>query len=151
MFEGLEKEPSLGSWTLQLSLASCGPLLALMITEKCVSLGPGGPILTLFQYSFIGVVSVLIASILSAVTPDSVVEGRWVWVLPVVLFLIAFASEALRHIREVTYMFYVRPGEGEAGWLMVLLTMPTWSCCSYSLTMSLWRRHRAGQRNSLPR
>lgn len=93
------------------------------------------------QYVFIGVASSAFAFAISTIAFGATVEGRWVWIIPVALFLAALVSESYRHIREVKYMFYVGPGEGEAGRLLLLLTLPTWSCCCYSLTMSLWRRH----------
>jgi hypothetical protein len=91
-----------------------------------------------------------IASLISTIAFSATVEGRWVWVIPVALFIAALATAGYRNIREVKYMFYVGPGEGEAGWVLFLLTLPTWSCCCYSLTMRLWRRHRHAKQSSPP-
>ena len=102
------------------------------------------------EYVFLGVVSSAIASVISTMALGATVEGRWVWIIPVALLVAVLASEGYRNIREVKHMFYVGPGEGEAGWVLLLLTLPTWSCCCYSLTMSLWRRHHNGKQASPP-
>jgi len=150
MFEQLEEKGSFGSWAIQSLLAYFGPLVLLIITWSYLSAGEDSPILTLCEYVFIGVVSSVLAAGISSVAFEATVRGRWVWIIPVALFLAALASEGYRNVREVTYMFYVGPGEGEAGLGLVLLTMPTWSCCCYSITMILWRRHHDGNQSSPP-
>jgi hypothetical protein len=150
VFEQLEDEPSFGSWAIQFFLAYFGPLVLLMITAHYLFVGEDSPALTLCEYVFICVASSAIASVISTIAFGATAEGRWVWVIPVALFIAALASEGYRNIREVKYMFYVGPGEGEAGWVLLLLTLPTWSCCSYSLTMRLWRRHHNAKKASPP-
>jgi hypothetical protein len=141
MFEQLEDTPSFGSWAFQSLLAYVGPLVLLMIVWHYLSAGEDSPVLTICEYVFIGVVSTAFASGISKIVSGATAEGRWVWILPAALFLAALADAGSRNMREVKYLFCVGPGEGEAGWCLVLVTMPTWSCCCYSLAMSLWRRH----------
>jgi hypothetical protein len=150
MFEQLDDGPSFGSWVFQLLLAYFGPLVLLMITWAGLVTGEDSPGLTLCEYVFIALISSAIASIVSTIASRATVEGRWVWVFPTALFLVVLVDAASRNMGEVKYMFYVGPGEGEAGWGLMLLTMPTWSCCCYSLAMNLRRRHNGPEESSHP-
>jgi hypothetical protein len=143
MFEQLRKEASFGSWAAQLCLAYVGPLAALMIASYRLSPGPDSPLRTLCEYVFIAVAGAALASVIA--TAFDATEGRLVWTVPAGLFFAVLAIEAHRNIRDLTYLFYAGAGEGEAGWLLFLLTIPTWGCCWYSLVMSLWRRRKNGK------
>ena len=150
MFEQLEDRPSFGSWALQLLLAYFGPLVLLMIAWACLSTGEDSPGLTLCEYALIAVISSALASVVATIDSRATLEGRWIWIVPLSLFLTALASAGCESMREVKALFYVGPGEGEAGWVLTLLTLPTWSCGCYSLAMSLRRRHDSRDQSSRP-
>jgi len=81
--------------------------------------------------------------------PTSTIEGRWVWLAPVGLVTLAVIGHLIGgHTSEIRQLFYVGNGEGEGGWVLVLVTLPTWGCCWYSAVM-LWRRKQR-QRKVLP-
>jgi hypothetical protein len=48
---------------------------------------------------------------------------------------------------SLTGVFVHPPNQGEAGWFIVLLTLPTWGCCCYSAVM--WRHRRIVKRTSV--
>ena len=70
-------------------------------------------------------------------------HGSRAWILPVLLEGAALIWEiAWGRAASVWHGFFwvAGPGRGEEPWLVVLLTLPTWSCCSYSAAM-WWRLH----------
>jgi hypothetical protein len=150
MFGQLREEAPFGSWAVQLGLAYVGPLAILMIASPYLFHGPDSPLLTLCEYLFIGFVSAALASGIAVTAFDATAEGRLVWIVPAGMFFAAPAIEGHRTVRELRHLFYTGPGEGESGWEMLLLTMPTWGCCCYSLVMRLWRRRDNGKGAAAP-
>jgi hypothetical protein len=75
--------------------------------------------------------------------PRAAKEGRWVWVVPMSFFLLAFIRDALMsslpHV--LTEFFYPGPN-GESGWALMLITYPTCAAILYSLGMFYASRRR---------
>lgn len=142
MFEEAEREYSFVSWLSQLLVASLGPALTLAVAES-----PFNPQDTLvwqiLQYLFLAVIAFAFAILISAIFRSSALEGRWVWALPaaVELPLAAWALVSDGPMSMVHgLVFSPGPGQGEGSWGVVFLTVPTWSCCCYSV--AIWWRLR---------
>ena len=79
--------------------------------------------------------------------PRAAKEGRWVWVVPMFFFLLAFIGDALMSSLPHVLTEFFHPGpNGEAGWALMLITYPTCAAGLYSLGMFLASR-RDRQRN----
>src|SRR5579885_586336 len=80
--------------------------------------------------------ALVFAILLHRMRPCSIEEGRWVWVLPILVFLLALiASVATSGFESATREFF-HPGlNGEARWVLLLVTGPTCSSAIYSLAM----------------
>lgn len=141
MFESIGEDISFGAWVTQLLLAYTGPLLALGLLESVVHWADT-PAATALQYLLIAILAVVLSLSVAFVFPNSSREGRWTWVLPAALELIVLLALYSHSLAQMRTLFYVPPGEGEAGWGIVLITLPTWSCCCYSGAMWYWRKRR---------
>lgn len=144
MFDDDDWVPSWISLGLQSILAYWAPLIAAMLLESSlrVHFSPFSAAEHVVNYGLIALLAVALAFGVSTFFADSADAGRWVWVLPVAVVLFCFFWELSSHgLSEATLLFYIGdPTMGEAGWGMVLLTMPAWSCCSYSAAMYCRRR-----------
>jgi hypothetical protein len=139
MFGETERGLSFGAWVLQLVLAYCGPVLGLGLVERSVR-WTDTPATTLLEYVIIAALSGLLSLAVLLVAPDSSREGCWIWALPAIIGAVVLIVLCSRGFAQMLTLFYAPPGEGEAGWAIVLLTLPTWSCCCYSAAMWGWRR-----------
>jgi hypothetical protein len=75
------------------------------------------------------------------VFPSASRSGRWVWVLPLLIFTAVFIWETtLFPFRQTILDFFYYGAEGEASWGFVVITFPTCSCIIYSLAMYLGDR-----------
>jgi hypothetical protein len=64
--------------------------------------------------------------------------GRWIWVIPVSTFAVAFLAALLSNPRKALPEFFgVRGGENEEGLAAIFITLPTLACCSYAVGISL--------------
>src|SRR5579875_1641429 len=146
MFEEVEPDRSFASWLLQLLLAYFGPLIVLGITEALLNI-PDTMAPQILEYVAVGVFSAGAAALVSTVVPNALREGRAVWILPAGVEIIGILSELIPHgLRSASLFFFYTPGQGEEAWGVLLLTLPTWSCCCYSAT-AWWRlRNRTHQR-----
>ena len=146
MFEQVGEGYSFGSAIAQLFLSYVCSFGALAVVSRILP-GPESGSETALCYLSVAVGNSLVAYLLSWRFPRTAVEGRWVCALPVVIELVVFVGDLLRGGATRT-LFYVGPGEGESGWLLMLQTYPAWGCLCYSLMM-IQRRH--SSRRSLQR
>ena len=148
----IEREFSFFGYGFQLVLAYFGTLIGLFIfaiTLEHVAAPTDTPAWAVVEYLFDLLVAVALALAVSRLAPTSTIEGRWVWLAPVGLVTLAVIGHLIGgHTSEIRQLFYVGNGEGEGGWVLVLVTLPTWGCCWYSAVM-LWRRKQR-QRKVLP-
>jgi len=148
MFQEIERPFSFAGWVLQLIFAYCAPVIVLAVLDGAIH-ATDSAAWQVFNYGVVCLLSVAAAWGMSALVVGSVREGRWVWVLPASVELLCviamFFSEGLS---GPVALFYTGNGPmaGEESWGVVLLTIPTWSCCWYSVTM-YWRRRR---QNNVP-
>lgn len=128
---------SLLSWAAQLFLSTLGPFILLASTEVALNHNLNQVVEGI---ACLGI-AMLMARLLHRVLPRSATAGRWVWVLPTVLFLAMFTWTALlSDLRSaLTDCFWPGP-DGERGWIQALVTLPTLSSIVYSSVM--WFRTR---------
>ncbi len=143
----IEREWSFVSWVLQLLLAYCGTLAALFRIEIALN-GTDSIPWQLLSYLLALLIGAALALVISAVAPWSANAGRWVWVIPVCFLVSCGVIDAIYVPSDLRYYLFMdpRPSEGESGWVVVLVTLPTWGCCWYSATMR-WRWRRRLRRN----
>jgi hypothetical protein len=74
------------------------------------------------------------------VFPRAARTGRWVWALPMFMWLVFFIGDLIHFsfAHVVTEFFF---GTGEDGWGAILATLPTCSCILYSAAMALAAAH----------
>jgi hypothetical protein len=97
------------------------------------------------SYAFLAAMGLAMALLVSMMARAAMREGSFIWVLPVGLEIAAVIWQLFSEgvVSTLHGLFFTPgPGLGEESWGMVLLTLPTWSCCSYSATM--WWRLRRG-------
>ena len=86
-----------------------------------------------------------LALLVHRIFPGSATAGRWIWAMPTLLFVLAFASVAVGHGPAYALSDFIDPGpSGEAWWLVVTVTYPTCSCVLYSIGM-IFASNRAGR------
>jgi hypothetical protein len=140
MFEEAPADLTFPSWLLQTLLAFCGPLLILAVPEVLLNT-PDSVLFQIFAYFALALISGGLAYGVSLVAPASMRAGSVVWILPLSLEILGFFSELLSQgFKSASEAFLVPSGNGEAMWVLVLFTWPTWSCCCYSATA--WLRIR---------
>ncbi len=73
--------------------------------------------------------------------PHFAYSGRWVWLLPTALFLIALLSSALDSMlgQELSDLLFP-PDDPEAMWALAFLSYPTLGCIGYSLGICFYSR-----------
>src|SRR6266852_4807729 len=132
MFETeIRDDHSFLSWLIQQIVAVAIPsILALImagpITDE-LDRGYGFPLGTLGKvlwYSvFVCGIGLYLALIVYRLLPRAAVEGRWVWVVPLSFFLLAFIVNALMSsfTHALSTFFYPGPN-GEAWWGVAILT-----------------------------
>jgi hypothetical protein len=73
--------------------------------------------------------------------PRAGVTGRWVWIVPMLLFFTVFASDALRYSFKDTLSEFFYPGpNGEDWWVLAGITYPACAATLYSISMFLASR-----------
>jgi hypothetical protein len=83
-----------------------------------------------------------LALLIARVLPGAREMGRWVWPVPVLLFLIMFIVDASMSSLRYALSQFIYPGtdSGEAWWGVMLATFPTCQAVLYSLGMLVSRR-----------
>jgi hypothetical protein len=147
MSEDKNTEFSILSCGIQTLVAYCAPITLLVWLSGLVG-GQDTPLEQVLSYVFVGAAAFALALAFSAFSMDLAREGRLAWVLPAILFATVViwqvASQGVQSPwRE--FFFVPGPGHGEEGWVIFILTLPTWSCCCYSTAMC-WRHRAAGMR-----
>lgn len=143
MRQQVERAFSFVGWLLQLLLAYIGPSAALMVAASVASIDStyAWP-WWVFNYAAVAVLAAVTALGVSALFPGLAIQGRWVWVLPVIFEISSLVFDLHSQPSEVPLFFCVPSSmDGEAGLVVVLLTVPTWGCCWYSAVM-WWRGRR---------
>ncbi len=141
MFQELESGFLFGSLVSQQFLAYIVPMIVYAFIDTSSLHAQDSPEQQALGYLVLGGIAAGIAALLSAISPKTSREGRWVWVFPAILWLWAFFNAfSWRATSPLHFLFYVGPGEGEYGWVLFLLTLPTWACLCYSATMWLQSR-----------
>jgi hypothetical protein len=132
------------SWFFQSALAFFGSLVLGIIVASRMNTTDVRVEQTA-EYMIFAAIGAGLAVVVSNSRPSTAEPGRWVFASPVAIELLAVIIEP--HRSEIANFFWVRPGPmaGESSWVLMLLTLPTWSCCMYSSVM-WWRvrRPRAG-------
>jgi hypothetical protein len=127
-----------GGGFLQLGLAYFGPLVVAMVLE--LALGAKDSVAWLvFDYVIFWFLSISAALSVFRLMPEAAESGRWVWAVPVALLASGVVWDM--HLGIFNTARAVFWGRGEDGWVRALVTLPAWSCCWYSGTMT-WRRRR---------
>jgi hypothetical protein len=73
--------------------------------------------------------------------PRASVTGRWVWIVPMLLFFTAFVSDTLRSSFKDTLSEFFYPGpNGEDWWALMGITYPACATTLYSISMFLASR-----------
>ncbi len=87
------------------------------------------------SYVLIGLSGFLLGRLMAHACRHGAGEGRSAGLFPATVWLFFFLLELALQPSEVSGFFYypTGPGGGEGGWGVILLTLPTWSCCWYSL------------------
>jgi hypothetical protein len=69
--------------------------------------------------------------------------GRWIWVIPVSIFAVAFLVTLMSDWHRVLPGFFgIRGGQTEEGIGAIFITFPTLACCSYAVGIGLRRNTR---------
>jgi hypothetical protein len=133
MFQTVDSGPSFGSLLLQLFLAYFGPMAVLMAFHVWLR-GRETPVSQILDYVFLAAAGIALALLVTALARNSTRLGIFVWILPAAIELWAAIDESLLFgISSLgSTLFY---GQGEDGWVVMALTLPTWSCCWYSAAM----------------
>ena len=142
MFELLAKPPSFGAYLVQLLIAYCGPMIGFVVVDRALG-GTDSATWQILAYLIVGALGLNFALGLCAVLPNWVQEGCWVWTVPSFCWVVVTCSTLLHGgPAEFEDMLYTKSGpmEGERGWLIFLVTLPTWGCCWYSATMYRCRK-----------
>lgn len=147
MFEtDIRDDYSFLSWfTQQLTAVLIPSLLALVVGGPMtdyfdqVSGFPLGMVRKVVWYAFfVWGIGFYLALLVNRLFPNAAQEGRWVWVVPTFMFLIAFSFDASMSTfpHALSVFFYPGPN-GEAWWCVAVITYPTCQAALYSLGMFL--------------
>ena len=128
-------------WLVQQFAAIMVPVAwALITVEFPVNLGqwfgyPVGNIFEVLWYAvFVWGIGFFLALLVYRFSPRAAVEGRWVWVVPMFFFLLAFIGVALlSSLRHALSQFFWPESVSEDWWAFA--TYPTCSATLYSLAM----------------
>ena len=132
MFDNeLKPEPSFVAFVVQQFGAFFGPLmLTIPLGTLLAGFDIAGDILTPVLP---GLISFAIGIGAQQISPNWAAIGRWVWILPACLFVIAFGSDWASHSWRFVIAEFFWPGpNGEDWWVLMLLTVPTAGSCLYS-------------------
>src|SRR5450432_2781071 len=88
MFEQVDRELSFGSWTLQLVVAFCGPIILLVILDTWLDV-QDTLLSQILSYVGLGIAGFVLALLISAISPQSRREGTLIWMLPTALEVVA--------------------------------------------------------------
>ena len=143
MFEKkIRDAPSFTAWAAQQVLALAAPALWAAITfEVAERLKERATYrldsaINVAWYISVWCIGFFLALLVHRIFPGAATAGRWIWAMPTLLFVLAFASDAVSHGLGYALSDFIYPGpSGEAWWLVVTVTYPT--CCSvlYSIGM----------------
>ena len=136
----IEREFSLGSWVVQSGAAFFVPIILLTILETWLNIQGETVLGQVLNLSFLGGVAAAMALVASRISISAPYEGRWIWILPVLVVSAAVIWDvSIGHASELPGFFWdPGPGHGEEA-IGTLLTWPAWSCCWYSAVMQLHR------------
>jgi len=137
MPQELYRDFSYIGWIFQTFFAYWLPLIGLVILESLMG-ATNSAGWDLVPYVVVPLLALAMALGISAVFPSSVIEGISVWMLPAGVWLLTFVCTLIGEPSRLSLFFWDQ-GQGEAGWLIGLLTIPTWGCCWYAAAMG-WRR-----------
>jgi len=100
----------------------------------------------------IGLIGLVLGLVIQRVVPSAARTGRWVWLLPVSVMLLAILWDFIDfgpRVGLTGYFFCAHPGRDETCVVRDLLTYPTWSAAWYSGGMALSAiRERRNRRSS---
>ena len=145
-----EEHHSFGAWVTQLILSTMLPsLLAAIAESKVESLNGGHPLGRVGPNAWFAVVvwsiAFGLALLVNRAFPRAAFTGLNVWILPTCVFLLAFISNAFSASFGKALSTFICPGsDGEAWWVVILVTYPTTTAVVYSLGMVFATR--AGRR-----
>lgn len=152
MFEKkIRGAPSFTAWAAQQVLALVVPALwaaftfdvAERLKERATY--PLDSAIDVAWYISVWCVGFFLALLVHRIFPGSATAGRWIWAMPTLLFVLAFASVAVGHGPGYALSDFIDPGpSGEAWWLVVTVTYPTCSSILYSIGM-VFASNRAGR------
>jgi len=146
---GSNKVPGGTAWTLflggalQLALAYLGPLILTVVLSGLFS-APDDTVWQVIDYLIFGVFGIGAAVLISCLISKATDSGRWIWMMPVLLLIFGLLWDMRLGAPDSAQIIFF--GTGEGGWIKLFVTLPAWSCCLYSLTMS-WRRRRRNRRH----
>lgn len=89
-------------------------------------------------YLAYGIVGLILGFFVAAALPRLAQSGAaFVWIAPTALVALCVADELRRGTHEAALVFI---GTGEAGWVSMLITLPAFGCCAYSLATAINNR-----------
>lgn len=151
----IESGPSLPAYALQQLAAPSIPTLLTLVASAAVEsvtrqLGYGihyyvVPALDRGLLAVTLVVGYGFAMLVRRLVPSAAATGRWVWVLPATIFLLAALRQLAADPKILGSLIW--PASGEAAWGYLLLTCPTGAAIFYAIAM---RRTRVGLRGVRP-
>ncbi len=101
------------SWCVQLVLVFLSPTIAFAILESAHG-GPDTVLSQLLGYTFLAVVSVSLALVVSRLNRGCAKEGAWIWVLPVVVVIWGRITDSYDFVNN--YLLITRPGDARQAW-----------------------------------
>ena len=138
MFIETRREHSFWGWASQLALSYLGTFLGLLLFSALTNF-PDSPFFQGLNYFVMMFAGAGLAGVVSRSFPQAAKEGSWVWVIPVLIWAAVATGILLGSISGTLgdlFCFDPKPGAGEGGWVVLMLTLPTCSCCCYSAVMA---------------
>ena len=141
MFQLLkEDEFSYTSFLFQQALVPIVGFLAVAFTSdvpRAFTFGIPNPTLENFWGTLIALLLPFCAALIARrAAPRLSKDGRLIWAAPISLVMLCLIGDSVRSGFKSTIANYFNPQIGEAGWVFVLLLIPTYSCVAYSFGVS---------------
>jgi hypothetical protein len=140
MFQFVEEGPSFPSFLVQQIVLPIVAFLVVAFTPNVPSaftFGQPNPTLENAWSTLITLIAAFcFALVARRMAPRLSRDGRWIWAIPFGLLTMALVSDSVRFGFKSTAADYFNPQMGEAGWVFVLVVIPTYACLAYSFGVS---------------
>ncbi len=147
----IESGPSILAWVIQQLAAPLLPMTLTLVAVGAVgdATRAAGYAIDYYAAPVVGgafwvappILGYGLGTLVRRLAPSAARVGRWVWVIPVAVLVLACVGVALGHREDL--LLLVWPRSGEEAWGYVLVTGPTLAAVAYSLAMGqVWGRLR---------